>query len=72
MSDRMLEICSGIVFVLIVFTLFLVLVGWLDPIVHFAKGVAETILVVGGSLVSGTGFYINKYRYQRHDDSDLW
>jgi len=61
MSDRMLEILSGIVFVLVVFSLFLVLVGWMEPVLKFAKGVGDAIVLIGGSMASGFGIGMRRH-----------
>lgn len=73
MSDRTLEILSGIVFVLVAFTLFLVLVNWLQPVLNFAKGIGDAILVIGGSGTSFFGFGLRRYTRSRSlYDDDKW
>jgi hypothetical protein len=74
MSDRMLEILSGIVFVLVVFSLFLVLVGWLEPVLKFAKGVGEAIILLGGTGTSYMGMRFRSYTRSRSSlyDDDRW
>jgi hypothetical protein len=74
MSDCMLEILSGLVFVLVVYALFLVLVGWLEPALKFAKGVGEAIILLGGTDTSFMGMYLRSYtrsRFSLYDD-DKW
>jgi len=74
MSDRMLEILSGIVFVLVVFALFLVLVGWMEPVLKFAKGVGEAIIVCGGAGSSFARYKYLSYTRSRSSlyDDDKW
>lgn len=71
MSDRMLEVCSTLVFVLVVFTIFLVLTGWIKPFLHFAEGVWDFIVIAGGSGTSILGLRIRTALSARSSD-EMW
>lgn len=68
MSDRMLEVCSSLVLILVVFAIFLVLTDLMKPFLHFAQGVWDTILIVGGSGTSILGLRI-RTAIQARDDA---
>ena len=61
MSDRMLEVLSSLILILVVFTIFLVLIDGLKPVLDFAKGVWDAILWVGGTGTSILGLRIKTY-----------
>lgn len=74
MSDRMLEICSTILMILVAFAIFLVLVDWMEPVLKFAKGVGDAIIMIGGSGSSILGMRIRgavRSRSSLYDD-DRW
>ena len=55
MSDRMLEILSAIIMILVIFAILLALVDWLKPLLNLAKDIGEAIVVIGGCAISGVG-----------------
>ena len=67
MSDRMLEVCSSLILILVVFAIFLVLTDLMKLFLHFAQGVWDTILIVGGSETSILGLRIRTALQARDD-----
>jgi len=71
MSDRMLNVCSTLVLILVVFAIFLVLTDLMKPFLHFAQGVWDVIVMVGGSGTSMLGLRIRSARMARSSD-EMW
>jgi len=59
MSDRLFNILSGILLIIVIFSIFMMAVNWFAPVLKFAEGVGNVIIIVGSSVMS---YVVLKFR----------